>query len=151
MSEWSVELTREIRLHIYRSFVESGQGPTPGDLARGFGLTPGQLEGVLRQLSRESAIVLLPDSPYLWMAEPFSAVPTLFPVASGDRRWFGNCIWDALAILALVEADGHVETLSPVDGQPLRFEVRDGALQPVEALIHFAVPANEWWKSIGFT
>ncbi|MCG8459663.1 MAG: alkylmercury lyase family protein [Holophagales bacterium] len=145
-------LLREVRLAIYRSFAEHGQGPAPSELCRGFGLTPRELDRLVRHLADErSALVLMPDSAYVWMAEPFSAVPTHFPVRSGARRWFGNCIWDALAILALLELDGEVETFSPVDGTPLCFRVESGHLQPIEASIHFAVPARDWWRSIGFT
>ncbi len=146
-------VVRRVRLHIYRSFVEKSRASTPLELSAAFGLSPEAVGRILRYLESEvSAIVLLPDSPYIWMAEPFSAVPTLFPVKSGDREWFGNCIWDALAILALLERDGEIETLSPLDGKPLRFVVREGSLEPPsEAVIHFAVPASEWWKSIGFT
>jgi hypothetical protein len=147
----SGELTRAARLEIYRAFVETGRAPSLLDLSRALGLAPSGVEAILERLQDEAAIVLVPGSPYLWMAEPFSAVPTAFPVMSGERTWFGNCIWDALAILALVERPGRVETLSPVDGEPLRFEVREGRLQPVEAVIHFAVPARDWWRSIGFT
>ena len=97
----------------------------------------------------------MPGSSYLWMAEPFSAVPTFFPVRSrepgDDRRWFGNCVWDALAILALLKLDGVVETESPTDRETLRFEVTDGALATTGAVIHFAVKASDWWQSIGFT
>jgi hypothetical protein len=37
------------------------------------------------------------------MANPFSAVPTPFLVRSGDRSWYGNCIWDALGIPAMLQ------------------------------------------------
>lgn len=145
------DLGRAARLEIYRAFVETGRAPSLLDLSRVLGLAPGEVEAILLRLHDEEAIVLLPGSPNLWMAEPFSAVPTAFPVTSGERTWFGNCIWDALAILALLERPGRVETLSPVDGEPLRFEVLEARLQPVEAVIHFAVPARDWWRSIGFT
>ena len=146
------ELKRAIRLEVYRSFVDRGRAPTPIELSERFDLSPERVASVLKDLAeQDSALVLLPDSPYVWMAEPFSAVPTLYPVRSGDREWYGNCIWDALAILALLGRDGRVETLSPLDAAPLRFEARDGALEPIEAVIHFAVPASEWWKSIGHT
>lgn len=152
MSEWSDDLVRRLRLHVYRCFAETGRAPAPLELGQQFGLSPEEVAGVLRRLEgQENALVLIPGSSCLWMAEPFSSLPTLFPVSSGDDRWFGNCIWDALAILALLERNGHVDTRSPLDGTPLRFTVRDGALEPIDAVIHFAVPARDWWKSIGFT
>lgn len=146
------ELDRRLRLHVYECFAETGEAPAPLELSERFDLSPEAVGDILRRLEQEeAALVLLPGSSYLWMAEPFSAVPTLYPVRSGGDRWFGNCIWDALAILALLERDGHVETRSPVDGEPLHFTVREGELQSIDAVIHFAVPAREWWRSIGFT
>ena len=47
----------------------------------------------------------------IWMANPFSAVPTDFKVTSRGRTYFGNCIWDALGIPAILGADGLVETV----------------------------------------
>ena len=148
---------RELRLAIYRTFIESGVAPSPAELSARFDLTPDALDRALVELAEEhSALVLMPGSPYLWMAEPFSAVPTHFPVTAGGVTYYGNCIWDALAILALLDKYGEVEegavvVDSPIDGQRLYFAVRAGTLQPVDAQIHFAVAAKDWWRSIGFT
>ena len=146
------ELAPAVRLRVYRHFAETGTAPTPVQLAEAFGLTPSQAEGVLRQLATEAdALVLLPGSAYVWMAEPFSAVPTSFQVGSGARRWWGNCIWDALAILALLGVDGWMATACPDCGDELRVEVEGGRPGPTGAVAHFAVPARDWWRSIGFT
>ena len=76
------------------------------------------------------------------MAEPFSAVPTSFNVRSGARVWWGNCIWDALAILALVGTDGAVSTACPHSGQPLRVSVTARGLGESQGIVHVAVPAR---------
>lgn len=146
------ELRRDVRLHVYRHFAETGRAPTPVELAGAFGLTPGQAEDVLRELADEAdALVLLPGSAYIWMAEPFSAVPTSFLVSSAARRWWGNCIWDALGILALLQVDGWVATACPDCGDELRVEVGGGRPLLPGGVAHFAVPARDWWRSIGFT
>jgi len=142
----------DVRLWIYRHFVDHGRAPSPNEIGRAFGLTPSAVGGVLQRLQDEAdAIVLLPDSSYLWMAEPFSAVPTSYPVVSGESSWWGNCIWDALAILALVGRDGVIDTECPESGESLRVEVVAGHLVPSDAVVHYLVPASEWWRSIGFT
>jgi Alkylmercury lyase len=146
------ELARRVRQHIYRHFADTGRAPSPVELARAFGLTPSAAERVLDQLATGAdALVLLPGSSYIWMAEPFSAVPTSFQVGSGERRWWGNCIWDALAILALLGVDGWVATACPDCGHELRVEVAGGRLAGAGGVAHFAVPARDWWRSIGFT
>ncbi|HSR50376.1 MAG TPA: organomercurial lyase [Acidobacteriota bacterium] len=152
MGEWKRDIIDQVRLFVYRTFAEEARAPSPLEMCDRFGMAPEELGRLLSHLeAEENAIVLLPDSPYLWMAEPFSALPTAFPVRSGGQNWFGNCIWDAFAILGLLHRDGEIETLSPIDNRPLRFRVREGRLEPVQAVIHFAVPARDWWKSIGFS
>src|SRR5215831_10205055 len=117
----------EIRQWIYRHFASTGRAPSPVEIARKFVLTPGQVEQALNRLQREAdALVLIPGSPYIWMAEPFSALPTSFLVRSGSRQWWGNCIWDALAILALLDLDGSVATACPHSGEPLVLAVTKG-------------------------
>jgi hypothetical protein len=86
------DLARRVRLHVYRRHLaDTGRAPTPVEVARSFDLTPSQAGGVFQSLATEAdALVLLPGSSYIWMAEPFSAVPTSFPVAAGDRTWWGR-------------------------------------------------------------
>lgn len=141
-----------IRLSIYQHFVDTGRPPSPVELAAHFQLTPSEVEDRLRRLQDEAdALVLLPGSSYIWMAEPFSAVPTSFLVRSGARQWWGNCIWDALAILALVGTAGSVFTACPHSGQPLAVSATEGRLEAAQGIVHFAVPARDWWRDIGFT
>ena len=83
------------------------------------------------------------------MAHPFSAVASDFVVRIGDRRWYANCVWDGLPILALF-GDGTLDTHSPGTGEAIRFEVADGQVI-VEGLVHFLVPARAFWDDIGFT
>lgn len=142
----------EIRLWIYQHFVDTGRAPSPVEIASHFQLAPSDVDDRLRRLQDEAnALVLLPGTSYIWMAEPFSAVPTSFLVRSGTRQWWGNCIWDALAIPALLGASGSVFTACPHSGQPLRISATKTGLEEAPGIVHFAVPAREWWRDIGFT
>mgnify|MGYP002260981813 CR=1 FL=1 len=49
--------------------------------------------------------MLIPGTDSVWMAHPFSGVPTDFVVTINGRRWFANCVWDGLAILAQSSED----------------------------------------------
>ena len=96
-------------------------------------------------------LALAPGTADIWMANPFSAVPTTFRVLADDgRSWWGNCVWDGLGILAAVQVDGSVDTSCADCGERIEFRVENGELEPVEAVIHFAVPARSWWDNIGF-
>ena len=145
-------LDAEIRLWIYQRFADSGHAPDLIQTASQFGITLDDAAEALRRLQTEAdALVLVPGTPYIWMAEPFSAVPTAFIVRSGSRQWWGNCIWDALAILALLELTGTVSTACPISGSPLTVTVANRALTDAPGIVHFAVPARDWWRDIGFT
>lgn len=147
----SRDLDAEVRLAVLRGFVDNGNAPSPDELAARLGVGQIDVERSLHRLHDAHVLVLAPGTPYVWMANPFSAIPTPFVVTSGDDRWWGNCVWDALGILAAVDRDGVVRTRCPDCGEPLELEVRDGELAAgAETVVHFAVPASSWWDDIGF-
>ncbi len=61
------------------------------------------------------------------------------------------CVWDALAILAVTGLDGRAPTLCPISGEALELQVQDGDLVRKDGVVHFAVPAADWWRDVGFT
>ncbi len=85
------------------------------------------------------------------MANPLSAVPTPFVVEVGERSYYGNCVWDALGVPAMLGRDGSVSTQCPDCAEPLKLAVRDRRLARAEGLVHYAVPARHWWEDIGYT
>ncbi len=146
-------LDLDLRLWIYRHFAEHGSAPSALDIAESFSIEPLEADDSLVRLAQQhDALVLVPGTTSIWMAEPFSAVPTWFRVRGADgRRWWGNCIWDGLGILGLLGVDGSVETRCPDRGSPLGVQIQNGGLQDAAGVVHFAVPAAKWWRDIGFT
>lgn len=141
-----------VRLHLYERFVADGRPPTAAETAEALGLPTEEAEAAYRRLEEGHVIVLAPGSTDVWMANPLSAVPTPFRVITDDgRSWWGNCVWDGFGVLAMVEADGVVSASCPDCGDPLELRVSGGELEPVDAVLHFAVPAARWWDNIGFT
>ena len=144
--------TNDVRVAIYRSFVESARPPMPAELSAGLGLSPSEVAGSLEELAADDVIALLPGTHFVWLAHPFSAAAGPFRVTSGERRWDAICIWDALGILALTAADGGVSTHCPDCGETLAVTVADGAIQaPADHLVHFGVPAARWYEDVGHT
>ncbi len=80
----------------------------------------------------------------VWMAHPFSGLPTPYTAEIGERSWFANCAWDALAILALL-GDGVAR-----GEDSLVWTVVGGVVSP-DGLVHLLVPARRFWDDIGFT
>jgi hypothetical protein len=87
------------------------------------------------------------------MANPFSAVPTPFLVETRSQEWWGNCIWDALGIAAMVKQDAHISTGCGDCNDALSILIRGGSarMEGGEGIIHFSVPARRWWDNIKFT
>jgi hypothetical protein len=83
-------------------------------------------------------------------AEPFSAVPTAFYVEVGKHAWWGNCIWDALGIPAMLKEDARVITACGCCNDAMTVEVRNGELLHPSGLVHFALPPKDWWKDVVF-
>ena len=102
------------------------------------------------RLADAHVIVLQPGTSDIWMAAPLSARPTPFLVATEHGRFFGNCVWDALGIAAMLRSDARVDTDCADCGEAMVLEVRDGELH-AEGVAHFAVPAARWWDDIAFT
>ena len=144
-------LDEEVRLHVYEWFVATGSPPTPAETADALAVPRAEAEAAYRRLEQDRLIVLAPGTTSIWMANPLSAVPTAFRVETERGSFFGNCIWDALGILAMFDCDGTVSTACGDCGEPLELSVRDRTPAAGEAIVHFAVPAARWWENIGFT
>src|SRR5687767_10950764 len=143
-------LDDEVRVAVYRLFIEEGRAPVAAEVARAISSTPAAVEEAFHRLHDAHLLVLAQGSDYIWMANPFSALPTPYSVTSGVKTFWGNCIWDALGIVAMLGSDGIVTGLCPDCGDELRLEVRDGDLLPTDHAVHFTVPARHWWDDIGF-
>jgi hypothetical protein len=67
------------------------------------------------------------------------------------RSHYGNCVWDALGVIAMLGTDGDLVSSCPDCDTPLELSVRGGVLQPSTAVVHFSVPAARWWEDVVFT
>lgn len=140
---------RLVRHAVYAGFRERAQAPSADALARDLGLDRATVVAALRSLADQHCLTLQPGTDAVWMAHPFSAIETRCVVQGPTCRWFANCAWDAFAILALA-GDGRFETRSPATGEALAFDVRGGRVHG-DGIVHFLVPARDFWKDIVFT
>lgn len=148
----AARLDRQVRLEVYRTIVETARPPSPPEIARALGLDLPTVDASLQRLADGHVLVLAPGTTYIWMANPFSAIPTPFAVRAGDRRYWGNCAWDALGIAACLPADALVETFCPDCLEPIELHVEGSRLaEPAGGVVQFAVPAARWWEDIGAT
>ena len=131
---------------VMERFAALLRAPTHAELAQAAGIPVEDVPSALRELHDQRMIVLEPGTDRIRMANPFSAVPTDYVAVVNGRRHFGNCIWDALGIVAMLGGIGRVEK------DDLRIECAIRRVSaPRDYVVHFLVPAAHWWDDIGFT
>lgn len=138
-----------VRSEIYRQFRDHRGTPTVESCAAGLGLASEVVKEAFGRLADSHAIVLKPGTTQIRMAHPFAGEPTGFIAKSNERSWDANCGWDGLAILALV-GDGVVTAPNPSGGSKLEWTVTNGVVEP-DGVVHFLVPASQFWDDIGYT
>jgi hypothetical protein len=155
-------LDARVRAHVYDFTMRTGAPPTSEEVARAMSLSRDAVLASFRRLADAHALVLKPDTGEILMANPFSAVPTPFLVeCSGGlsaRRGperaplhaYGNCIWDALGIPAMLGRGARIITSCADCGASAEITVSGGAVQG-DGILHFAIPARDWWNDIVFT
>ena len=127
----------QLRRAIFRHFAETGSPPA---------LAADELAA----LEAAHAVVLDAEGT-IDFANPFAVGPTSFRVEAGGRDYHAVCAWDALGILAVLHADGTVETDCADCGDAIVVRVRDGLLAATDAVVHFLVPAAHWSEDLRFT
>ena len=119
-------------------------------LADQVGLDIEEVRASFARLKEGHILVLQEDDQEVLMANPFSAVPTPFLVQIRGKSWWGNCIWDALGIAAMVGGDAVVTTGCGDCNDAMQVRIEGGSVQG-DGITHFSVPARKWWDNIKFT
>ena len=138
---------RQVRAQIYRLLVSGVATVDALVIAESRGWDTPEVESSLRRLADQHIIALLDTSTQVWMAHPFSGVETSYQAVIGERSWFANCAWDALAILALL-GDGEARATGAAG--ELVWKVENKRVIP-RGIVHLLVPAKDFWDDIGFT
>jgi hypothetical protein len=142
---------RRIRACVYDSVFTQGTIPAAADIAALLACGRSDVVSAFQRLAQGHALVLQQDSDEILMANPFSAVPTPFQVEAGDGVYWGNCVWDALGILAMLKRDGRVVASCGDCNAAMTLTVRDSTVNESSGIAHFSVPARHWWDNIVFT
>jgi hypothetical protein len=143
-------LDGDVRLFVYRFMVDNGRPPMPVEIATGVQSNSADVEAALKRLAEAHVLVLAPGTPYIWLANPLSALPSPYRVEAGGAKHYGICIWDALGVVAMLGDEGRVSSLCPDCGEELNLVVRKGEIEPRDYVVHYAIPAAHWWDDIGF-
>lgn len=140
----------QVRRHIYDVAMHRGYPPLITEISHDLNLPPAKVETALQRLAAGRVLVRQPDTGEILMANPFSAIPTPFLVEVSGFSCYGNCIWDALGIPAMLQEDARIKTACGDCGLRLELRVVNSHVQGHPSLMHFAVPAHHWWDDIVF-
>ena len=100
---------KDVRRRVYDYAMREGLPPTIAETASALARSSDQVRASFQRLATGHILVLQKGSGEILMANPFSAVPTPFVVKAAGRSYFGNCIWDAMGISAMLNQDAAIE------------------------------------------
>jgi hypothetical protein len=146
-----MDLDTRTKLAIYGHFAQTGNRPSPDDVASLVDSDVGSVLDAYSRLRAQRVLVLETDGSSILMAPPFSGVPTQHVVSVGGTEYFANCAWDALGIPAALHRPAVVHSRCEHSGEPLLLDVGLEGPEPSTWLFHSLVPAARWWDDIGFT
>jgi len=145
-----IAFDKEVRHHVYDYVTREGLPPTIAETSSALSHSPGEVRDSFQRLADGHILVLQKQSGEILMANPFSGVPTPFLVRVGDRSYYGNCIWDAMGIPAMLKQDGVIETSCGCCSTAMNLKVMNGSIDEAHGIAHFAIPAAHWWDDIVF-
>ncbi len=145
------KLDQTVRRYVYGHFVDQQRPPTVAETAAGVQVPAKAVEASYQRLHEARVLVLEPGKPEIRFAEPFCAIPTRYRVHAQGKAWWGTCAWDALGIPAALHSNAEIVSSCPDCETLLTLKVEAGQVVGANEVIHFAVPANQWWADIFFT
>ena len=90
MMENMKEFDLDIRYFIYQTFSKTAKPPTTIEVAEQLKAPISEIEKSLDRLAAGHQIALAPGSHSIWMAHPFSGIPTNFAVEVNGKKYRGN-------------------------------------------------------------
>ncbi len=81
---------RDVRHFIYATFAETSRPPTTIETADHFKISIATVENAYENLANAHHIALAPGSHWIWMAHPFSSLPTNYVAEVEGKRFWGN-------------------------------------------------------------
>jgi len=147
-----MDFDTSVKLNIYETIAHTTRMPISTDVASAIGSSVAEVAQAFQRLYEKRLLVLEPgSSSHIRMAPPFSGIETQHRVQIEEKVYFANCAWDAFGIAAALKRDADIESTCADCSEPLTFQIREGRPLPQEGIIHFAVPAAQWWQDIIYT
>ncbi len=147
-----MDFTTSVKLNIYETIAQTTQAPSTAEVATALNSPLENVQDAFDRLAQKRLLVLEPGDPSrIRMAPPFSGIETMHLVQIAGKDYYANCAWDAFGIAAALGQDADILSTCPDCGESLNYQVRNGRPLPQESVVHFAVPAAQWWQDIIYT
>ena len=140
-----------LRIFVYDEILARGVPPSAASIAAHFESSPAEARRSLANLNIGKTVLVDPASGEIWMAGPFSAVPTPYRVVGQGREWWANCAWDMFGVAAIANERVTVHTRCTDCGHPMTIICDPDVAPHDEGVVHFLLPASRWYEDIGFT
>jgi hypothetical protein len=83
-------IDEDVRHYIYKTLAETTLPPTTSQVVEHFGVSIALIENAFERLANAHQIALAPGRYSIWMAHPFSGVPTNLVAAIGSKEYYEN-------------------------------------------------------------
>ena len=140
----------DVRVAVYDHFARHAEAPAVATIAARVGLPNERVLAAYGRL-REERTLVVDEEGAIVMAPPFSGVPTQHVAQVDGRRYFANCAWDVLGVIAALGRPGLVHSRCEQSREPLRLAVGESGVEASSWLFHCLVPAVAWWDDIVHT
>jgi hypothetical protein len=148
----SSDIETQVRILIYTHIADHGAPPSRERIATAMSLSAEETRDTLEALALSRQVILDPMTREIWMAGPFSAVPTRYRVHGDHVSWWANCAWDMLGIPAFVRQSVRIDAMCADCDTSVQLDVdRDTGPANDQGLVHILLPASRWYADIGFT
>jgi hypothetical protein len=141
----------ELRVFIYEFIFARGRPPKASEIAERFAISEHDAKSRLRATKIGKTLLVDNASGEIWMAGPFASQPSGHEVRGARVTWWANCAWDALAIGILAAEQVTIRSSNCGTGRAITIVSPPQSPPDSEAVVHFLVPAHQWYDDIGFT
>ena len=83
-------IDKDVRYFIYTNFAETTLPPTTRQVSEHLKVSIASVENSLERLANSHDIALAPGSHSIWMAHPFSGIPTSYVAIIGQKKYYAN-------------------------------------------------------------
>jgi hypothetical protein len=84
------EFDLDVRYVIYQTFSNTSKPPTSHEIAAYLNVSIADVENAFGRLADAHHIALAPGTSSIWMAHPFSGIPTNFIAEIDGKTYWGN-------------------------------------------------------------